>query len=210
MGNSIKGYSPGKKNSSSLLSQEDVLQILHSIDLPLIRDLMNIVGSYIDQWSLPYSYFLTFPFSHELIDQKKLKEYRSKIVQEENRDRKQSFIARKTSLISSTNSNNKNEMNNKRMLIKERKINAHHAKIYDCRISNIPTRIVSIGGDGICNIWDILTGECINRTSCLTSWLMTCDSYWINNDTSLLLSGGLDNIVTIYPTNLPTSINKEK
>jgi len=183
------GNSSSKISHSSLLSQEDILQILHSIDLPLIRDLMDIVGSYVDQWSLPDSYFLTFPFSHEEIDAKKSKEYQAKVKET------------KTKSLLSSNQNEKE----KRMLVQDRRIAAHAAKIYDCQVSNISTRIASVSGDGTWSIWDALSGECLFKTNCLTNWLMTCDMYYTSADNLLGLTGGLDNLITIYPIHLSTS-----
>jgi len=187
------GNSSGK-NSPSILRQDDILQILFSINLPLIHDLINIVGSYLDQWDLPYIYFLLFPFSHEEIDQKQWKEYQSK-----KSSRKEDQIKK----ISNNNpSKNEKQLEKKRSLIKQRKIDAHIGKIYDARISNISTRMITVAGDGCCKIWDLLNGVCLFRQPCSTNWLMTCDNYWINTDYSLASSGGLDNIVTIYPISL--------
>jgi len=62
--------------------------------------------------------------------------------------------------------------------------------------------MITVAGDGCCKIWDLLNGICLWTQPCLTNWLMTCDNYWINTDYSLASSGGLDNIVTIYPISL--------
>jgi len=76
-----------------------------------------------------------------------------------------------------------------------RTLRGHLSKIYALQWTNEKTHLVSASQDGKLLVWDALTTNKINAIPLRCSWVMTCA---FAPSGSLVASGGLDNVCSVY------------
>jgi len=174
-------------------SHEEVTNFLHSLALPLIPVIIEIVGSYIGSWALPDVYYKHFPFAEEVQSSAKSVSVESP-SNEEGGDSNVKYTSKMRQMF----------LRNPRMVLAT-ELRKHTGKVYSVRVSNLPMRVVSAGNDGLVIIWDALSRATIARVTLKSMWVMTCDVAPVNSpsDPVFTLSGGLDNMITIHSTVLP-------
>lgn len=86
----------------------------------------------------------------------------------------------------------------------KRTLKGHMGKIYSVHWAQTCNHLVSAAQDGVLIVWDGISTNKVNAIPLACAWVMTC---CISTDGSLVASGGLDNICSVFDLSKPDTDN---